>query len=486
MDLGCLDIRNFLEKAETTGCLIVGDIILDKYIYGEVNRISPEAPIPIVNVLKEKYVLGGAANVAGNICGYHLNAYLCGLLGDDENAIVVKQLLTDKKIDFVGITSSKRCTTMKTRVVGMNQQLVRIDQEVTTELDMEEEKNLLQQVVSVLPKVQVVVLSDYNKGVCSESFCKRLMKVCQESGKLVIVDPKSDDWTKYKGAYLITPNFKEFQEVIGRTLDNTEAMISKKAISIIEKYELSQVLVTRSQFGMTLVKRGGDTLTFASVQQEVFDVSGAGDTVIATIAAMIAIGAKLEDALEVSNYAAGLAVSKAGSYVVTLEEVLEYLNHFGLGYKDKIWDADKIYTMLQIWKNSHEKLVFTNGCFDILHIGHIDYLNRARLLGDKMIVGLNTDASVKRLKGTLRPINNQEVRALALAALQCVDAVIMFDDDTPEELIKLIKPDFLVKGGDYKLEDIVGREYAREVCTIPLTEGYSTTKLLEKIQQGGV
>lgn len=482
LDLGLVNIHEFLRKAENRGCLVVGDIILDKYIEGEVGRISPEAPIPVVKVIKERYALGGAANVAGNICGFHIKAYVCGLLGTDENAVKVQELLAEKKIEFVGALSSGRCTTIKTRIIGKNQQLLRIDQEDEVIIGENEENCLLKALTPVLCKVQIIVLSDYNKGVCSEDFCHKLLKICQQAGKRVIVDPKSDNWTKYMGAYLITPNFKEFQEVAGEPLDNTESAIKNMADSIIERYRLPQILITRSQYGMTLVKKDGSVLNFQSVQQEVFDVSGAGDTVIATTAAYLAMGIELENALEAANYAAGLAVSKAGTYMVTLEEVAEYTNQFGLKYEDKIWGTDKILTMLQLWRKRNEIVVFTNGCFDILHIGHISYLNKARRLGTKLIVGLNTDRSVKRLKGNLRPVNNQNARALALAALQCVDAVVMFGEDTPEELIRLVKPDYLVKGGDYHLSEIAGRQYAGEVCIIPLTEGYSTTNLIKKIR----
>lgn len=478
------NVQNFIEKAKGKSCLVIGDIILDKYIHGEVNRISPEAPIPIVKVSDEEYVLGGAANVAGNICGYHIKVYLCGLLGHDKDASIVQKLLKEKFIDFVGMVSDKRCTTMKTRIIGMNQQLVRVDREEVIEITNLEEAQLLKNLMKVIHKVQIIVLSDYNKGVCSSHFCRQVMEICNKMNKRVIIDPKSSNWTKYMGAYLITPNFKEFQEVIGHSFKNTEFVIREKAEGILDRYKLDQILVTRSQYGMTLVRRGTEeSLTIRSVQQEVFDVSGAGDTVIASIAALLAVDIPIEEALEMSNYAAGLSVSKAGTYMVSLEEVVEYSNRTGLWYENKIWDINKLIDMLTKWRNAKEKVVFTNGCFDILHIGHIDYLNRARTLGDKMIVGLNTDASVRRLKGTTRPVNDQNARALALAALQCIDGVVLFDEDTPEDLVRIVKPDFLVKGGDYKISEIVGWQYAKETKVIPLTEGHSTTNLIEKIRK---
>lgn len=484
MNLEFLNVQNFIERAKGKGCLVIGDIILDKYIYGEVGRISPEAPIPVVKATKEKGVLGGAANVAGNIGGYHIKTYLCGLLGDDECALEVQELLKGRGITFCGIISKNRCTTVKTRVVGMGQQLVRIDKEDAVMMDSLEEQQLIAKVKGVISDVQLVVLSDYNKGVCSDTFCKEIISMCNQAGICVVVDPKSNDWSKYMGAYLITPNFKEFLEITGGKFENTEENISNEANSVLDKYSLQQILVTRSQYGMTLVRKNGETMTFRSTQREVYDVSGAGDTVLATIAALITAGFGLEDSLETASYAAGLAVSKSGTYMVTLEEVVAYAGGLGMWYGDKIWNLDRLTLMLQLWKESEEKIVFTNGCFDILHVGHIDYLNCARMMGSKMIVGLNTDASVKRLKGDLRPINNQDARALALSALQCVDAVVLFDEDTPEKLIERIRPAVLVKGGDYKLENIVGRQYADETYTIPLTEGYSTTGLIERIQNG--
>ena len=472
----------FCRKNIESSCLVIGDIILDKYIYGEVRRISPEAPIPVVNVSSNKYVLGGAANVAGNIRGYHLKVYLAGLLGNDGHADRVQKLLLEKGIEFVGVISTSRCTTLKTRVVGFNQQLIRIDDEMTMGMNEEEEKKILKEISSVFSHVQYVILSDYNKGVCSDSFCRKLFDMCEREKKKVIVDPKSNNWTKYMGAYLITPNFKEFQEVIGHKIKNEENQISQCGKAVMQQYKLDQILVTRSQYGMTLVSKELENLNFQAIQQEVYDVSGAGDTVIATIAAFLTAGYKLQEAVEASNYAAGLAVSKMGTYIVSLEEVIEYINHLGVWYENKIISASKLAEILASWRKTKERIVFTNGCFDILHMGHIDYLNRARMLGSKLIIGLNSDFSIKRIKGNERPINDERARSLLLAALQCVDAVVIFNEDTPEELIKQVQPDFLVKGGDYKVEEIVGRQYAGDVRVLSFLPGYSTTNLIEKIK----
>ena len=473
----------FIQNKDRVSCMIIGDIILDKYVYGHVDRISPEAPIPVVATNDTKYVLGGAANVAGNISGFYVGAVLCGIIGTDSEGDELISQLEKKNIRFAGFRSDDRCTTLKTRVVGMNQQLVRVDRESARWLTESEEKGLLDEVRAHLSEVEYVILSDYSKGVCSDSFCDKLFALCRDAGRKVIVDPKSRDWSKYKGAFMITPNFKEFCEAVGSVVDNDELVISDSAKELIRRYDLGKILVTRSQFGMTMVEHDGKALTYKAKQQEVFDVSGAGDTVIATLTAALAVGYETDDAVELSNNAAGVAVSRAGTYMVTLEDLVEYMSGKGAWYEDKIIERKDIKDLVQKWERSDERVVFTNGCFDIMHIGHIDYLNRARRLGTKLIVGLNSDDSVKRLKGAGRPVNGQKERALMLAALQCVDAVVVFDEDTPEKLVGEIRPDYLVKGGDYSTDEIAGRQYAKEVLTIPLTEGFSTTSMIEKIKR---
>ena len=475
-----IDAEEYKVRVKDKACLIVGDIILDKYISGTVNRISPEAPIPILNVNSKRYILGGAANVAGNIMGLCVKTYLCGVVGRDEAGDICLEELSDNNIDYIGIRINGRPTTMKTRVVGMNQQLVRIDEEETTFLTAEEELELFNRVESVIKKVSVIVLSDYNKGVLTNDFCRRIINLARENKIRVIVDPKKDDWSIYEGAYLITPNFKEFCVAIKGEIINDESAIAANSGKIMNKFGLEHLLVTRSQFGMTLIS-GSNISTYRAIQHEVYDVSGAGDTVIATIAAFLSAGYSLDEAVIISNYSAGLAVSKPGTYVARLKEVIDYINDNGIWYEEKIMDIKKLVTKIGAWKENNERIVFTNGCFDILHVGHINYLNKARALGSKMIIAINSDSSVQRLKGPNRPVNNERARTLVIAALQCVDAVVVFNEDTPRELVKMIRPDFLVKGGDYRPEDVVGREFADKVVIVPLEEGYSTTNLIKKI-----
>lgn len=477
------NIKDFNKRAKSSNCLVVGDIILDRYISGNVNRISPEAPIPVVHVTEERYVLGGAANVAGNICGYYMKPYLCGRIGNDAGGKKVRKMLEEKNIEFIGISSELNCTTIKSRVTGMNQQIVRIDEEDCSGISFDEEKELLQNIREIIDQVQVVVLSDYDKGVCTERLCKDLVSICSKKGKFIIVDPKSKDWSKYAGATLITPNFKEFRESVGIDLANKEEDIIKESSFLMDKYDIKNLLVTRSQYGMTLVNTKKEAYSFDTVAQEVFDVSGAGDTVVATIAAFMAAEYSLQDAVEISNQAAGLSVSKVGTYMVTIEEVNEFMSKDGFNLNEKIVSLDALIQIIGKWRKGNNKIVFTNGCFDILHVGHITYLNKARRFGDKLIIGINTDSSVKRLKGDGRPLNRQEDRAILLAALQCVDLVVLFDGDTPYELIKAVKPDVLVKGGDYKPEEVVGREFAGELKLVQFVDGYSTTNIIKEISE---
>lgn len=472
-----------MNRENTGACLVVGDIIVDCYLAGSVDRISPEAPIPVLHVQSKRNVLGGAANVAGNVRGYHVDTYLCGALGVDKVGEEAKDMLKHEGIQFVGIQTASRFTTCKTRAVGMNQQIIRIDEEDASDLLPEEERELLAKVDDVLPIVDVVILSDYHKGVCTERVCCTIIEKCRMADIIVIVDPKCKDWSKYAGATLITPNFKEYGEVLHDDVANESVAIAESAKQLFSKYSMDHILVTRSQHGMLLLSEDGSYQSFNAIQLEVYDVSGAGDTVIASVGALLACGEKLRDSVEMANYAAGLSVSKRGTYMVTLEEVIDYLRTRTDSRSIKIICRENVRDVVEAWRHAGEKIVFTNGCFDILHIGHVNYLSDAAKLGTKMMIGLNSDSSVRRLKGKSRPINSQEARAGVLSALSCVDAVVIFDEDTPLELIREVEPDYLVKGGDYRIEEIVGREYAKDVCTIPLTGGFSTSGMIHRIKE---
>lgn len=470
--------KEYKRRSQNAGCLVFGDLMLDKYIYGNVGRISPEAPVPVVRIEREDAVPGGAANVAGSIQTMGISTKVIGRIGNDENGRLLQKKLESAGVQFQGIVSDEVRTTTKTRVIGLNQQVVRVDQEDTFQMhraDMEKIWDIVQQEIQ---RVDILVISDYQKGVCSDEISSRIMKAAQESGKMVLVDSKVKDWTRYTGADLVTPNFKEFKEAIGVECRNTEGEIVNHALGLCQKYSLGGILITRSQYGMTYVGKDGSFYTYDADAREVFDVSGAGDTVMAVIAAFLSAGIPLREAVYAANIAAGIAVSKFGTYNVSAQELFSVWKQKENNTDLHTWTREEAVAFCGKCRSRGEKIVFTNGCFDILHRGHVEYLTKARSLGERLIVGVNTDRSVKKLKGEQRPVNKQDDRAFLLAALGCVDGVVLFDEDTPYQLIQALKPDVLVKGGDYKLEDIVGRELVDEVVIVPIVDGYSTTGLI--------
>lgn len=476
-----MELREAEEKIKNVRCLIIGDIMLDRYIYGNVSRISPEAPIPVVNVRRKDVDLGGAANVACNVRGLGAQTIISGILGEDKDGEEVLEELKSRGIEFAGITEPGRPTTVKTRIVGKGQQVVRFDEEDTTWLNVEQEKRLLE-AAGDIGDCSIVIISDYRKGVCTERLLHEVIEHAHDKKIPVIVDPKESDWTKYAGASYITPNFKEFCEALGHECENKEEIIAAEAKSLFERYGLENLLVTRSEYGMTLLKHDS-AVTYATMARSVFDVSGAGDTVLATLSVLIAAGMEPEIAAETANVAAGISVSHAGTYVVSFDEVLTFYDELHDITDSKVMSADALAKKLAVWRRNGQKIVFTNGCFDILHAGHVSYLQQARKMGDVLVIGMNSDESVKRLKGEGRPVNCEADRAMVLAALAAVDAVVVFGEDTPHDLIERIRPDVLVKGGDYRVEDIAGREYAGETMVLPLLAGRSTTKVIEKIKE---
>lgn len=474
--------QNFNKK-----CLVLGDIILDRYISGNVNRISPEAPIPVVLKNNEWNVLGGAANVACNVTGCLVETILIGVLGEDSSANIVLEMLEKNNIIFKGLQITDRVTTTKTRITGLNQQIVRLDEEVTSPILSRYEDCIIRNVMNVLDDIGVIIISDYNKGVCTEKVCKVVIDMARKNNIFVLVDPKDEDWSKYSYANIITPNFKEFCEVMNSDVKNDELSIIQGGKRLFSLYNIASILVTRSQDGMTYLDCNNENFSISTKAQEVYDVSGAGDTVIAVIGAMVSKGYSVKKAIEISNYAAGIAVSKMGTYIVKWQEIIDFINEKGFKMEQdidsKIVSKYELKNRVCSLKEQNKKIIFTNGCFDILHRGHVSYLNEARRRGDYLIVGINTDNSVKRLKGQARPVNNQDDRAYLLAALSCVDMVVMFDEDTPYNLIKLIEPDELIKGGDYRAEEVIGGEYAKEVVILPFVDGYSTTKVLDEMER---
>lgn len=478
-------VTTFLaEKIQNLKIAVIGDVMLDRYFHGEVKRISPEAPVPVTKINSIKSVLGGAANVAANLAHLECKVYMGGVTGDDENRRLLENLMDEAGIDYQGLVkSTRRKTITKLRVLGGNQQMLRLDFEETGDLYPEEIAVLSQWLERLLDEgLDGIIVSDYAKGVCSDSFCQWVIRQGKAYHIPVLIDPKGADWSKYSGCDFITPNLKEMCEAAGCQRDNDDEAVVEMARAARDRFQIKNVVVTRSEKGMTLVS---DTQTLHSPASaiEVFDVSGAGDTVAAALLAAAAGKLPLPDAVYLANRAAGIVVAKVGTYPVHRDELLKDLltedRKQGRGYRTLSWQ--EISSLAATWKACGEKIVFTNGCFDIIHVGHVSYLEKAARLGKHLIVGLNTDASVRRLKGETRPLVHELDRARVLSALACVDAVVLFDQDTPTELIEKIRPDILVKGGDYKPEEVAGREYAGEVQIIDFEEGYSTTGVVEKI-----
>lgn len=480
-----LAVTGFLtENIQKLKIAVIGDVMLDRYFYGEVKRISPEAPVPVTKINKTKSVLGGAANVAANLAHLDCHVYMGGVTGDDDNRRLLEQLMDEAGIDHSGLVpGSRRSTITKLRVLGGQQQMLRLDFEETGDLYPDETVKLKEWLELLLDNgLDGIIVSDYAKGVCSDSFCQWVIAQGHAYNIPVLVDPKGSDWSKYRGCDFITPNLKEMCEAAGYSRDNEDDAVVEMARAARARFNIKNVVVTRSEKGMTLVN-DKEILHSPATAIEVFDVSGAGDTVAAVLLAGAAGGLELDDAVYMANRAAGIVVARVGTYPVHRDELLKDLlteeRRQGRGYRTLSWQ--EITSLAATWKACGEKIVFTNGCFDILHVGHVTYLEKARNLGRHLIVGLNTDASVRRLKGETRPLVHELDRARVLAALACVDAVVLFDQDTPTELIEKIRPDILVKGGDYKPEEVAGREYAGEVKIIDFEEGYSTTGVVEKI-----
>jgi len=457
--------------------LVFGDIILDRYISGIVDRVSPEAPVPVLKPSNEEIRLGGAANVALNLSSLGSNTTLIGVTGKDESSTQIIDLLKKNNIKKA-LSKSNHPTISKLRILASQQQLIRIDnEEEFSETDWQSSLSNYRKHIS-LKKNKVLIISDYEKGTLKN--IPLIIREAKKLKKIILVDPKGDDFSKYKSADIITPNFQEFERVVGKV--NSEPEITKKGKDLIKSLNLNSLLITRGSEGMTLLdKRNGKIIRedFPTEARDVFDVSGAGDTVIASIAAGLAGGLSLSESIRLANLAAGIVVGKSGTATVNQAELVPYL---GLSESYVSFNEVKVYS-----KDLHErgkKIVFTNGCFDILHAGHVEYLEAAKELGDKLIVAINTDRSVRKLKGSSRPVNTLAHRAKVLASLQCIDKVVFFDEDTPIKLIKAIRPDVLVKGGDYKLKDIVGHKEVSQsggsVVTIPLVKGLSTSKIISK------
>ena len=463
--------------------LVVGDLMIDHYLWGSCERISPEAPVQVVNIECESTVLGGAGNVINNLNALGVRVDVISVIGGCEISDELKALLDDIKVNTEYlITQKDRITSKKSRIIASQQQVVRYDRESTDEISSGSQQSILNTFRSIIENYDGVLLSDYGKGVLTFDLTQSLITVANKNGKKVLVDPKGLNYSKYKGAYLLTPNKKEASEATQVDIKD-DASLTLAITQLKTECDLDVSLITLSEQGVAIYD--DELRTHPTVAREVFDVTGAGDTVLASLGFALACEYGIDDAVEFANLAAGVVVGKIGSATATLNEIIEYESSLNKSTSDEhIKTLGEITALSGELKARDKRIIFTNGCFDILHAGHVRYLETAKSYGDVLILGLNSDRSVTVLKGEGRPINTQMDRAYILAALEAVDYVVVFDEDTPYDLIKAVKPHVLVKGGDYEGKDVVGQDIADELKLVQFVDGKSTTRTIEKIQQG--
>jgi D-beta-D-heptose 7-phosphate kinase/D-beta-D-heptose 1-phosphate adenosyltransferase len=483
---------DLIHRIQTLGrprLLVVGDLILDRYVWGDAERISQEAPVPLLRADSREHRLGGAASVATMLATLGAEVRLVGGVGDDPEGNFVGKMLDERGIDHTGVISlDDRPTTLKERYIGRAQdrhpqQMIRVDYEVRAPISALAEAAILEALARSIPDVDVVLISDYDKGVCTPSLLRALIDVCRVAGVRVVADPiRSSDYNRYRGVHCMTPNRLEAQLATGMTIQRAEDALPLGR-RLVEQLGMESVLVTLDRDGMALVRGDGRGDVIPTRPRQVYDITGAGDMVLAIVGLCLAAGADYDEAAALGNVAGGLEVEKIGVALLTREEILRDLIEHQHGGPGKVFDQPTLRAEVARRRSIGQKVVFTNGCFDVLHVGHARLLREAAALGDYLVVGLNSDASVRRLKGADRPRNPEDARAELLAALDAVDAVTVFDEDTPFALIDAIRPDVLVKGGDYRPEEVVGRDIVEasggRLVLIPLVEGYSTTRLLQ-------
>lgn len=480
-------VESFFSHTASIKALVIGDLMLDEYLWGKAERISPEAPVQVVDVQSEEIRLGGAGNVVNNLVALGCSVSVCSVIGDDASGGLLRTIFQDKGVDISALFSEPgRRTGKKSRVVASHQQIVRIDRETRAPISGDAEAAIINSINSRAADYNVLVVSDYLKGVLTNRVLAAIIAAGRAAGVPVVVDPKGADYGKYSGATIITPNRKEAEQASGVMITD-ETSLKAAADKLLEQLDLSALLITRSEAGMSLFRENGATLHIPTVAREVYDVSGAGDTVLALLSLGIAAGMSMDDAAALANTAAGIAVGKLGTSTVSPAEIMAEIARGHLDSDNKIKNLDTLVTIIAAERAKGRRIAFTNGCFDLLHVGHVKYLQKARSFGDLLIMGLNSDASIKRLKGEKRPLIGQDERAHILAALDCIDYVVIFDEDTPLELITALKPDILVKGGDYTLEGVVGREIVEaaggRVELVQFVDGKSTTNIIDKILQ---
>ena len=467
-------------RAYKPSILVIGDVMLDHYLWGKCERISPEAPVQVIDVQRESTVLGGAGNVVNNLVSLGANVSVLSVVGDDDNGKELLSVLEKLGVMVDGvITQDGRKTSKKSRVIASHQQVVRFDSESKEEINQKSAEALLRQYENSLAHVDAILLSDYSKGVLTTELTCTLIERARIHNKPILVDPKGDDYRKYRGATLITPNKKE-ASIASKIAIYDDKSLQKAGYFLKEQLNLIYAIITLSEDGIALF--GDSYEKMPTVAREVYDVTGAGDTVLASLGYALSCGLSIQEAISFANKAAAVVVGKLGSATVTLDEVDAYEHSLrNASAESKIKTKEQMVAFLKHQK--HQKIIFTNGCFDILHVGHVKYLEVAKSFGDILIVGLNSDDSIKRLKGMNRPINILEDRAYILAGLESVSYVVPFEEDTPLDLISLLKPDILVKGADYEGKEIVGSDIAKEVRLIEFIEGKSTTQIIQRAQQ---
>lgn len=460
--------------------LVIGDVMLDEYTFGHVERISPEAPVPILKVEEHQLRLGGAANVAANISSLGVKVSLMGICGDDDKGSLLVKEMQKHSVDSKLLKSDDVNTIVKKRIIANQQQLIRIDQESL--IDSQASKNLYKKFLEIYKDYDLVVISDYGKGSLIDH--QKYIKSCNLKNISVLIDPKGGDFDRYKNATLMTPNLREFQEIVG-TIKNNDELVDK-AIFLKNELCLRYLIVTLGPEGVLMIDDQNNFHMMTSEAKQVYDVSGAGDTIIAVLAVLIVNDYEFVSALKIANLAAGLAVGKVGTSVISYRELDDALNTKNSTIQS-LYSIDQLMPIIEQAKLENKKIVMTNGCFDILHAGHVTYLREAAKLGNILIVAINSDASVSKLKGKSRPINPLDMRATVLSNLSAVDYVISFEEDTPEKLYELVLPDILVKGSDYSKEEIAGADIITNnggtVKLIDLVEGFSTTSIIDRINK---
>ncbi|MBY0355901.1 MAG: D-glycero-beta-D-manno-heptose-7-phosphate kinase [Rickettsiales bacterium] len=480
------DLARQVDRFDAASILCIGDVMLDHFIYGSATRISPEAPIPVLKIDRQTVMLGGAGNTVRNMITLGAQASFMSVVGNDEAGNRIVALAgNESNLEPYLLSDPKRTSSEKIRYIAAGQQLLRADYESAEPLPTALEDRVLRSVKEDIGRYQVVVMSDYGKGMLTDRVIHGVIETAKNSGLPVIVDPKRRDFSVYREATILTPNARELSEAAGRPLDSTEDLIAA-AREQMRQHRIQSMVITRGALGMILLEGESEAHMINTRAREVFDVSGAGDTVIATLAVALASGSRLADAVELANAAAGIVVGKIGTSVVYRTDLKVALLALGARANTiKIAPRSQAAQQVEEWKREGLRVGFTNGCFDLIHAGHLGLINDSRSACDRLVVAINADASVRRLKGSSRPVNTQEERALLLCELSAVDMVVVFEEDTPEALLTLLKPDILMKGADYSMGEIVGSEfvmsYGGEVKRIALREGYSSTNIIERI-----